>query len=459
MIRSLRHRNFRLFFFGQGVSLVGTWMQGLALPWLVYRLTGSAVLLGVVGFSGQILTLVLAPVAGVLADRWNRYRIVLAGQVLATVQAAALAVLTLTGVINTWEIIALALFGGLIRGFEIPTRQAFVVQMLEDPKDLPNAIAMNSFLVNGSRLVGPSLAGILIVWVGEGMCFLVNAVSFLAVIAALLAMRLPPRRAAVRTSNVLEEMRDGLLYVTRSVPIRSMLLLLCLVSLMGVPYTVLLPIFAKDILQGNAYTMGFLMAATGVGAVLGALYLAARRSVAGFMRLIAMASGAFGLGLVAFSLSPNVWLSMGILVWVGCAMMIQMAGTNTFLQTIVEEDKRGRVMSFYTMAFMGMAPFGALLAGSLAGALGAPGTVMLGGLAVVTGVLVFATRLPHLNAATHATYVRLGLLPGVAPSAPTPRAPVAGATPGPAETAVCHSERSEESRRAPAAPPPDPDEP
>jgi len=427
MIRSLRHRNFRLFFFGQGVSLVGTWMQGLALPWLVYRLTGSAVLLGVVGFSGQILTLVLAPVAGVLADRWNRYRIVLAAQVLATVQAAALAVLTLTGVINTWEIIALALFGGVIRGFEIPTRQAFVVQMLEDPKDLPNAIAMNSFLVNGSRLVGPSLAGILIVWVGEGMCFLVNAVSFLAVIAALLAMRLPPRRAAVRTSNVLEEMRDGLLYVVRSVPIRSVLLLLCLVSLMGMPYTVLLPIFAKDILQGNAYTMGFLMAATGVGAVLGALYLAARRSVAGFMRLIAMASGAFGLGLVAFSLSPNVWLSMGILVWVGCAMMIQMAGTNTFIQTIVEEDKRGRVMSFYTMAFMGMAPFGALLAGSLAGALGAPGTVLLGGAAVVTGVLAFATRLPRLNAATHATYVRLGILPGppdaapaTAPAAPQP---------------------------------------
>jgi len=448
MIRSLRHRNFRLFFFGQGVSLVGTWMQGLALPWLAYRLTGSPVLLGVVGFSGQILTLVLAPVAGVLADRWNRYRIVLAGQILATVQAAALAVLTLMGVINIWEIIALALFGGLIRGFEIPTRQAFVVQMLEDPKDLPNAIAMNSFLVNGARLVGPSLAGILIVWVGEGMCFLVNAVSFLAVIAALLAMRLPPRLVAVRTSNVLEEMRDGLLYVTRSVPIRSMLLLLCLISLMGMPYTVLMPVFAKDILHGGPHTMGFLMAATGVGAVLGALYLAARRSVAGFMRMIAMASGAFGLGLVAFSLSPNVWLSMGILVWVGCAMMIQMAGTNTFLQTIVEEDKRGRVMSFYTMAFMGMAPFGSLLAGSLAGALGAPGTVMLGGAAVVTGVLAFATRLPRLNAATHATYVRLGLLPGVA------------------ETAARHSERSEESRRAatapaaePTPPRPDPDEP
>jgi len=422
MIRSLRHRNFRLFFFGQGVSLVGTWMQGLALPWLVYDLTGSAVLLGVVGFAGQVLTLVLAPVAGVLADRWNRYRLVLAAQVLATVQAAALAALTLAGVINVWEIIALALFGGFVRGFEIPTRQAFVVQMLDDPKDLPNAIAMNSFLVNGARLVGPSLAGILIVWVGEGMCFLLNAVSFLAVIAALLAMRLPPRRAALRTSNVMEEMRDGFLYVARSVPIRSVLLLLCLVSLMGMPYTVLMPVFAKDILQGDAYTMGFLMAATGVGAILGALYLAARRSVAGFLRMIAMASGAFGLGLAAFSLSPNVWLSMGILVWVGCAMMIQMAGTNTFLQTIVEEDKRGRVMSFYTVAFMGMAPFGSLLAGSIAGALGAPGTVMLGGAAVVTGVLAFATRLPRLNAAAHSTYVRLGIMPGPAETAsPAPQ--------------------------------------
>jgi MFS family permease len=393
MIRSLRHRNFRLFFFGQGVSLIGTWMQGVAMPWLVYRLTGSAMLLGVVGFTGQILTFVMAPLAGVLADRWNRHRLVLLAQVLATMQALALAVLTLAGVIEVWHIIVLSLLAGLVRGFEIPTRQAFVVEMLDDRHDLPNAIALNSFLVNGARLVGPSVAGVLIALVGEGWCFLLNALSYLAVIAALAAMRLRPRAIQPTANNFLEDIREGVVYAARSPPIRSVLLLLCVVSLMGVPYTVLMPIFAKDILHGDSYTMGFLMGAVGVGAIVGAVFLASRRSTLGFGRLIAVAAGAFGASLVAFSLSRNFWLSLPLLVWTGCGMMMQMASSNTLLQTIVEENKRGRVMSFYTMAFMGMAPFGSLLAGSLAEALGAPRTVLLGGLLTIAGAAVFARAL------------------------------------------------------------------
>ena len=395
MIRSLRHRNFRLFFFGQGVSLIGTWMQSVAMPWLVYTLTGSAMLLGVVGFTGQILTFVMAPVAGVMADRWNRHRLVLWAQVLATAQALALAALTLTGAIEVWHIIVLSLFAGLVRGFEIPTRQAFVVEMLEDRRDLPNAIALNSFLVNGARLVGPSLAGAVIAVAGEGWCFLLNGLSFLAVIAALLAMRVRPRAIEPAANNVLQDMKEGVLYAARSAPIRSVLLLLGLVSLMGVPYTVLMPIFAKDILQGDSYTMGFLLGAVGVGAVGGALWLASRKNADALGRTIALAAGAFGAGLAAFSLSRSFWLSLLLLAWTGFGMMLQMASSNTLLQTVVEENKRGRVMSFYTMAFMGMGPFGSLLAGGLAEALGAPRTVLLGGLVTVAAALVFAARLPR----------------------------------------------------------------
>ncbi|MBE3099088.1 MAG: MFS transporter [Planctomycetes bacterium] len=397
MIRSLRHRNFRLFFFGQGVSLIGTWMQSVAMPWLVYTLTGSAMLLGVVGFTGQILTFVMAPVAGVMADRWNRHRLVLWAQVLATAQALALAALTLTGAIEVWHIIVVSLFAGLVRGFEIPARQAFVIEMLEDRRDLPNAIALNSLMVNGTRLVGPALAGAVIAVAGEGWCFLLNGLSFLAVIAALLAMRVRPRAIEPAVNNVLQDMKEGVLYAARSAPIRSVLLLLCLVSLMGVPYTVLMPIFAKDILRGDSYTMGFLLGSVGVGAVCGALLLASRKNVDGLGRTIALAAGAFGAGLVAFSMSRSFWLSLPLLAWTGFGMMMQMASSNTLLQTIVEENKRGRVMSFYTMAFMGMAPFGSLLAGGLAEALGAPRTVLLGGLVTVAGALVFAARLPRLR--------------------------------------------------------------
>jgi len=397
MIRSLRGRNFRLFFFGQGVSLIGTWMQSIAMPWLVYRLTGSVVLLGVVGFAGQILTFVMAPVAGVIADRVQRRRLVLLAQVLATVQALALAVLTLASVIEVWHIIVLALFGGLVRGFEIPTRQAFLVEMLEDRRDLPNAIAINSFLVNGARLVGPSLAGVMIALAGEGWCFLLNAASFLAVIAALAAMRIPRREIRPPTTDLLGGLKEGIRYAAASPAIRSVLLLLCLVSLMGVPYVVLMPVFAKDILHGDSYTMGFMMAAVGVGAVAGALFLASQRSTERIGRTIAVAAAVFGASLAALSFSREFWLSLPILVCTGAGMMMQMASSNTLLQTITEEDKRGRIMSFYTMAFMGMGPFGSLLAGSLADWIGAPHTVLVGGVATLAGAALFARTLRRID--------------------------------------------------------------
>jgi MFS family permease len=394
MIRSLRHRNFRLFFVGQGISLVGTWMQSIALPWLVYRLTGSVVLLGVVGFTGQILTFVLAPLAGVLADRWNRRRMVIATQVLALAQALALAALTLGGVIEVWQIILLSLIGGLERGFEIPVRQSFVVEMLEDRADLPNAIALNSFLVNGARLVGPSLAGGIIAAAGEGLCFLLNGLSYIAVIAALVAMRLVPREAPTAKTPLLKGLAEGWRYMVRSPPIRSVLLLVGVISLMGIPYTTLMPVFARDILHGGASTMGLLVGATGVGALAGAMVLASRRGIANFARLIAFAAAAFGAGLIAFSLAQQFWLCLVILAWIGGAMIVQLAMSNTMLQTVVEEDKRGRVMSFYTMAFMGMGPFGSMLAGGLAKWLGAPVTVALGGGACVLAAIVFAAFLP-----------------------------------------------------------------
>jgi len=422
MLRALRHRNYRLFFIGQGISLVGTWMQGVALPWLVYRMTGSVFLLGVVGFASQIPSLVVAPAAGVVADRANRHRLVTLAQVASALQAAALAVLALAGVIEIWHIIALGILGGLIRGFEIPFRQAFVIDMLDDPQDLPNAIALNSFLVNGARLIGPMLAGFLM-GVSEGICFLVNAVSFGAVVVALLAMRLRPRPLRVHTTHPLRDLKEGFLYVAGSPPIRAVLLLMGLLSLLAIPYSVLLPVFAGEVLGGGPHTvgflvaaggpsakissaaadaavrMGFLVAAGGLGAVVGAVFLASRRSMLAIPRLIAAASAIFGIGLIAFALSANLYLSVGLLMVVGFGMMVQLVSSNTLLQTVADEDKRGRVMSFHTMAFMGMAPLGSLVAGTMAKILGAPGTVLVCGAVSILGAVVFAAGLGRIHRA------------------------------------------------------------
>jgi MFS family permease len=416
LVRALRHRNYRLFFSGQSVSLVGTWMTRIATSWLIYRLTGSALLLGLVGFAGQIPSFLLAPVAGVLVDRWDRHRLLVVTQVLAMVQSAALAALALTGVINIWHVLALSLFQGLINAFDMPARQAFVVEMVESRADLPNAIALNSSMVNAARLLGPSIGGVLIAAVGEGWCFLLDALSYLAVIASLLSMRLPRReRKSPAGAPILPELRAGWSSVAASPPIASILLLLSLVSLVGMPYTVLMPIVASTVLHGGPHTLGFLMAATGVGALSGAVYLASRPSVLGLGRLIPIAAALFGAGLIGFGLSRTLWLSLLLLLVTGLGFMVQMAASNTLLQTLVDDDKRGRVMSFYTMAFMGTAPFGSLLAGGVAHRLGAPATIVASGIGCLVGAAWFASRLSRLRERVRPIYIQLGILPDILP--------------------------------------------
>jgi len=411
LVRSLRHRNFRLYFFGQGISVTGTWMQSVAMGWLAYRLTGSAALFGVVGFTGQILTFVIAPFAGVVADRWNRRRLIILAQATALSQALALAALTLSGVIDVGLLIALSVFTGLVRGFEVPTRQSFMLQMLDEPADLPNAIALNSFLVNAARLAGPLAAGYIVAWWNEGLCFLINGVSYAAVIVALVAMRIAPRRIEAPKTDVLAGLKEGFRYAFGSPALRSILLMLGVTSLAGVPYTWLMTIFAKDVIRGGPDTLGHLMGATGVGALAGAVFLASRKSVARLGGMLRLAAIAFGAGLVAFGavLLPFdasktgescpwfiLWTGLAVLVWPGAAMMLQMSMSNTLLQTLSDENKRGRVMSFYTVMFMGMIPFGNLLAGFVTEAVGAPLTVILGGGVCILGALVFGGRLPRL---------------------------------------------------------------
>jgi len=410
MGRALRSRNYRLFFSGQGVSLVGTWITRIATSWLVYRLTGSELLLGVVGFCGQIPTLVLAPFTGVLVDRWDRHRILVWTQALSMLQSLALAVLALAGIITVSEILVLQVAQGMINSFDTPARQAFVVEMIEDRADLPNAIALNSSMVNASRIVGPSIGGILIAAFGEGWCFMLDAISYVAVIASLLMMTVVRTEREPRTTRAVDELRAGWDYVTHSHPIRIALLMLALVSIMGMPYTVLMPVIASAVLHGGAHTLGFLMTASGTGALLGALYLASRSSVLGLGRVIAIATAVFGGGLCVFGLSHVLWLSLAILPFIGAGFMIQMASTNTVIQTIVEERLRGRVMAFYTMAFLGTAPIGSLLAGVVAARIGASNTIIGGGVLTMLAAIWFSTRLPSLRVAVRPIYEARGIL-------------------------------------------------
>ena len=415
LLRALRSRNYRLFVAGQSVSLVGTWMQQVAMSWLVYRLTNSAMLLGVVGFASQIPTFLISPVAGVLADRWDRRRLLIATQALAMFQAAFLALVVLTEMVQVWQILLLSLILGVVNALDIPIRQSFVVEMVEHREDLGNAIALNSSMVNGARLIGPSIAGLLVASVGEGICFLLNAISYLAVIVALAAMRIPhgsrhphPRR------HILHELHEGFTYAYEFGPIRSILLLVALVSLVGMPYAVLVPVFAKDILHGGAHTFGFLMTAAGSGALVGTLYLASRRSVLGLGRVIVTATIFFAAGIASFALSGNFPLSLAALALAGFGAMTLVASCNTVLQTILDEDKRGRVMSFFTMAFIGVAPFGSLGAGAMAGIIGPRDTLLLGGAGCLAGAAVFARHLPHIREKVRPIYVRMGIIREVA---------------------------------------------
>jgi MFS family permease len=381
-------------------------MQRIAMSWLVYRLTNSAFLLGLVGFTSQIPLFLLTPFAGVLADRMNRRRVLVVTQILAMIQAFVLTVLVLTGTTAVWHIMCLSVFLGIVDAFDMPIRQSFMVEIVQK-KDLASAIALNSSIVNCAQLLGPSVAGILIASMGEGMCFLLNGVSYIFVIVSLIAMKITRKEKQERDIHVLAEIKEGFLYAFGFGPIRFILLLLALTSLVGIPYRVMMPIFAKDILQGGPHTLGFLMAGAGVGALTGSIYLASRKTVPGLEKWIALAAGLFGIGLVGFSRSHVFWLSLPLVLLTGFGMMVQMASSNTVLQTVVEEDKRGRVMSLYAMAIRGMAPFGSLLVGGAASKIGAPNTLMISGLLCLLGSAMFARKLPALREMVRPIYMRM----------------------------------------------------
>lgn len=398
LFRSLENRNFRLFYIGQGISLIGTWMQLTAVAWLVWRMSQNAFLLGLAGFASRIPTFVLAPFAGVLIDRMDRRKLVMATQALAMAQALALAGLMFSGRLEIWHIIALSLLLGFINAFDAPARQSFFIQMLDRREDITNAIALNSTMVNSARLIGPSVAGILIAAFGEAVCFLMNGLSYIAVLAGLAMMRVRPNpRNALKTA-ALDNLVEGFRYAFGFPPIRSLLLMAALISLAGASYTQLLPVFAQQVLHGDARTQGLLVSSAAAGAFAGAIYLASRSSTRGLGRMIALAPTVFGAGLIAMGLSSRLWLTLSIMPVVGLGLMLQMASTNTMLQTIVDDDKRGRVMSFYSMAFMGMVPLGNLAAGALTQFMGAPRVVILGGAFCIAASAAFVRALPALRA-------------------------------------------------------------
>jgi len=400
--RAFRHRNYRLFFSGQGLSLIGTWMQRLAVSWLIYRLTGSPFLLGLAGFVGQLPLFIFASFAGVFIDRWDRYRLLLVTQIFAMIQASVLAALTLTGHVAVWHLFALSAFLGLINAFDMPARQSFIIDMVGQRKeDLPNAIALNSLMVNGARLAGPFFAGLAVAAFGEGICFLLNALSFLAIVVALLAMNITQKRDTIPKTRPLRGLAEGYRYAFGFPPIRYVLIVLSLVSLMGMSYQVLMPIFAKGVLHGGPSTLGFLMAAAGVGAVLSAGNLAFRKNAKGIERFIVLGAALFGIGLMGFSFSRHLALSLFAMLVAGFGMMTALTSCNTMLQTTVDEDKRGRVMSLYAMGFQGMTPFGNLMAGSLASHIGAPSTVFIGGGCCLITSLFFGRKLPVIRKTLH----------------------------------------------------------
>jgi MFS family permease len=415
IVRALRHRNYQLFFGGQLISLTGTWMQSVAESWLVFRLTGSSALLGVAAFVSQIPVFLFATIGGTVADRLNRHRIIIVTQSLSMVLPLVLAALTLSGRVQVWHVFVLAACLGTVNAFDIPARQAFLVDMV-GREDLMNAIALNSSMVNGARVVGPAVAGLLVAAVGEGWCFLLNGISYLAVITGLLLMRLTPRPIGTARPSALAETVAGYRFVAHAAPVRALLLLLGAVSFAGMPYAVLMPVFADAILHSGARGLGLLMGASGTGALAGALTLASRSGVRGLGRWVAAASGAFGLALILFSVSRTFWVSMALLVPVGAAMMVQMASSNTLVQAMVPDALRGRVMAVYSMMFMGMAPLGALAAGWVAERIGAPFTVALGGVVCLAGSAIFSSRLPMLRGEARRLIVAQGLAGGDPPA-------------------------------------------
>jgi MFS family permease len=397
LFRTLQSRNYRLFFTGQFISLIGTMIQQIAVSWLVYRMTNSVFLLGLVGFASQFPTFVITPFAGVWSDRFNRHKILVWTQALSLIQALAMAILVLSGTISVWQIILLSLFIGCVNAIDMPNRQSFVIYMIDDRKDLGNAIALNSAMFNGTRFIGPFIAGVLIATTGEGICFLINALSYIAVIVALLSMNTDHIKGNVSKTSVLVELKEGFTYVFGNPKIRAILMLVMLTSIMGVPFIVLMPAFAKDILQGGPHTLGFLMSALGAGALLGAFYLASRTNIKGLLKIINIGAFILGIGLIGCSLSRSIWISILMVFIAAFGMMVQVAAANTWLQTNVDDDKRGRTMSFYVVSFMGMAPFGSLLSGSIAGFIGVPETIFIGGIVCILGAIFFFKFFPLSN--------------------------------------------------------------
>jgi MFS family permease len=409
-LRALRHPNFRLFFFGQSVSVIGTWLTQVARMWLVYRLTHSALLLGVVSFAGQIASFVVGPFAGVWVERLDRRKLLIFAQASGGLQSLFLAVATLAHVITLWEIIALTIFGGLVTALGAPARMSFVAQMIEDRNDVDNGVALVSSMANSARLIGPAIAGLVIAAFGEGWCFLIDAISFVPVIASLALMRMKPLEPRRGSRGMLEEMRQGWSYVHGSLPIRTLLLFFVVIGLMGYSYSVLLPVFASEVLHGGPTTLGWLTSASGVGALFSTLSLAMRKSVVGLTRMVQIAGTLLGLALILFGLSHVLWLSLLLMLLVGFGLLQCVTGINTILLSLSPEDMRGRVMSYYTMAFFGAAPFGSLLASALADEIGAPTAVGVTGAACVVGSIWFALELPKVTAAMRPIYVEKGLL-------------------------------------------------
>jgi len=377
----------------------------IALSWLVYDMTHSTFMLGLVGFISRIPSLLFAPIAGVFADRMNKYKLLYLTQILAMVQAAIITILLFTNTIEIWHIIVLGIFLGIINSFDMPVRQSFVIELIEDKEDLSNAIALNSAMVNGARLIGPTIAGVLIAAFGESWCFLLNSLSFIAILLTLSFMKIPKSFREKKSESHMKKLKDGFKYAYDFLPIRYILLLLSLISLMGMPFQILMPYFAKDVFHGGPNALGFLMAATGVGALIGALYLAYRKSVLGLGKNLIYASLIFGGGLIIFSFSGNLWLSLVILVFTGFGMMVEITASNTLLQTLSEDDKRGRVMSFYTLAFMGTVPLGNLLTGFLSDLIGVQYTILFGGVSCIIGAILFAFKLPEIRKYSRPVYI------------------------------------------------------
>ncbi len=407
---SLHSRNYRLYFIGQGISLIGTWMQNIALSWLVYRLTGSVFLLGVVGFTSQIPMFILAPLTGVLTDRYNRLKIMTIAQVFFMLQALTMTILVMLHVIDVWHIIALSLIFGVISAFDAPARQSLVVDLIGDPSNLGNAIALNSALFNSARLIGPAIAGLTIAALGEGPCFLINTISFAGVIIALLLVKLPVKQAKEESHQFKKSLTEGFRYTFRTVPIRTLILTLAVLSLFGFPFIVLLPAYAKEILHGGSDTLGFLMSGLGAGALTGAIIMAARKTVLGLGKIITVNVLLFGMSVILAAFTGQLGISLVFLYFGGLTMILSLAAINTMIQTIADEDKRGRVMSFYAMALMGTMPIGNLISGAVASAIGIPYTMLIGGIVTMLSAFWFEYNRRSMRSTVRTIYRDKGLI-------------------------------------------------